>query len=153
MPGVAVIGVGHWGKNHARVYKELCQEGVMDSIQICDADQARVLELSSALGVQGTGDYGQLLNDSKIQAVSIATPSRTHYKIARECVEAGKDVLVEKPMTMDVAEAEELVEIAGKHNRILMVGHVFRYHPAVQELKRRINEGELGKIQTIVSNR
>ncbi len=153
MPGIAVIGIGHWGKNHARVYKELCQEGLADAVQICDVDQARVLELSSALGIHGTSDYQQILDDSKIQAVSIVTPSRTHYKVARECMEAGKDVLVEKPLTMDIAEAEELVRIAGKNNRILMVGHVFRYHPAVQELRRRINEGELGKIQTIISSR
>ena len=152
-PAVAVIGVGNWGKNHARVYKELCQGGVVDTVQVCDADQARVRELSSALGVQGTSDYRQILNDPKIQAISIATPSRTHYQIAKECMEAGKDVLVEKPMTMDVAEAEGLVEIADRNNRILMVGHIFRYHPAVQELKRRIDAGEMGKIQTIISNR
>lgn len=153
MPGIAVIGVGHWGENHARVYNELRLEGVADTVQICDVNQARVLELSSALGIQGTSDYQQVLNDSKIQAVSIVTPSRTHYKIAKECMEAGKDVLVEKPMTMDVDEAEELVRIASKNNRILMVGHIFRYHPAVQELRHRINEGELGKLQTIISNR
>jgi len=153
MPGVAVIGVGQWGKNHARVYKELSQEGAVDSVQICDADQARVLELSSALGIQGTSNYQQVLNDSKVQAVSIVTPSRTHYQIARECMEAGKDVLVEKPMTMDVREAEELVRIANQNNRILMGGHIFRYHPAVQELRRRINQGELGKLQTIIGNR
>jgi UDP-N-acetylglucosamine 3-dehydrogenase len=153
MPGIAVIGVGHWGKNHARVYKELCQEGVANTVQICDVDEARVLELSSALGIQGTSNYRQILNDSEVQAVSIVTPSRTHYKVARECMEAGKDVLVEKPLTMDVAEAEGLVKIASENNRILMVGHVFRYHPAVQELRRRMNEGELGKVQTIISNR
>jgi len=153
MPGVAVIGVGNWGKNHARVYKELCQEGVLDAVQICDADQARVLELSTALGIQGTSDYRQILSDSRIKAVSVATPSRTHYQIARDCMEAGKDVLVEKPMAMDVAEADELVKIASTNNRILMVGHIFRYHPAVQELKRRIEAGELGKIQTMMCNR
>jgi UDP-N-acetylglucosamine 3-dehydrogenase len=153
MPGVAVIGVGHWGRNHARVYKELCLEGIADTVQIYDVNQARVLELSSALGIQGTSNYRQVLNDSKIQAVSIVTPSRTHYQIAKQCMEAGKDVLVEKPMTMDVGEAEELVRIADQNARILMVGHIFRYHPAVQELKRRINEAELGKIQTIISNR
>jgi UDP-N-acetylglucosamine 3-dehydrogenase len=152
-PAVAVIGVGNWGKNHARVYKELCQEGVVDTVQVCDADQARVLELSSSLGIQGTSDYRRILDDSRIQAISIATPSGTHYQIASECMEAGKDVLVEKPMTMDVGEAEELVKIAGRNKRILMVGHIFRYHPAVQELKRRTGAGELGRIQTIISNR
>jgi len=153
MPGIAVIGVGHWGKNHARVYKELCLEGMADTVQICDVSQARVLELSSVLGIKGISSYQQILNESKIQAVSIVTPSRTHYQIAKECMEAGKDVLVEKPMTMDVDEAQELVRIASKNSCILMVGHIFRYHPAVQELRRRINEGELGKVQTIISNR
>jgi UDP-N-acetylglucosamine 3-dehydrogenase len=152
-PAVAVIGVGNWGKNHARVYKELCQEGVVEAVQICDANQARVRELSSALGIQGTSDYRRILDDSRIQAISIATPSGTHYQIASECMEAGKDVLVEKPMTMDVGEAEELVKIAGRNKRILMVGHIFRYHPAVQELKLRIDAKDLGRIQTIISNR
>ena len=153
MPGIAVIGVGHWGKNHARVYNELRLEGVADAVQICDVDEARVIELSSALGIGGTSNYRQILNDSEVQAVSIVTPSRTHYQIAKECMEAGKDVLVEKPLTMDVAEAEGLVKTANKNNRILMVGHVFRYHPAVQELRRRMNERELGKVQSIISNR
>jgi UDP-N-acetylglucosamine 3-dehydrogenase len=153
MTGIAVIGTGHWGKNHARVYKELCQEGVVDSVQICDVDEARVRELSSTLVIQGTSNYQQILNDSEIQAVSIVTPSRTHYKIAKEFMEAGKDVLVEKPLTMDITEAEALVKIADENNRVLMVGHVFRYHPAVQELRRRMNAGELGNVQTIMSNR
>jgi len=153
MPGVAVIGVGHWGENHARVYKELCLEGVVDTVQICDVNQARVSEVSNALGIEDILEYHRLLDGPEIQAVSIATPSRTHYKIAKECMEAAKDVLVEKPMTMDVGEAEELVKIANQNTRILMVGHIFRYHPAVQELKRRINEGELGEVQTIISNR
>jgi len=153
MPGIAVVGVGHWGEKHARAYKELCLEGMAEAVQICDVNQARVLELSSALGIPGASSYQQILNNSKVQAVSIVTPSRMHYKVAKECMEAGKDVLVEKPLTMDVAEAEELVRIANKNNRILMVGHIFRYHPAVQELLRIINEGELGKQQTIISNR
>ena len=153
MPGIAVIGIGHWGKNHARVYKEMCLEGVADAVKICDVNQARISEVSNALGIEDILEYNRILGDPKIQAVSIVTPSRTHYKIAKECMEEGKDVLVEKPMTMDVGEAEELVKIAQQNNRILMVGHIFRYHPAVQELRRRINEGELGKLQTIISNR
>jgi len=153
MPGIAVIGVGHWGENHARAYKELCLEGVADTVQICDVNQARISEVSNALGIEGILEYHRILNDSKVHAASIVTPSRTHYKIAKDCMEAGKDVLVEKPMTMDVDEAEGLVRIANQNNRILMVSHIFRYHPAVQELMRRINEGELGKIQTIISNR
>lgn len=153
MSGVGVIGTGHWGQNHARVYKELRIEGMVDTVRICDLDQARIHRLSSALNIEGTTDYRQMLDDPMIQAVSIVTPSKAHYQIAKEFIEAGKDVLVEKPMTMDVNQAEKLVRIANQNNRILMVGHVFRYHPAVRELKRRIDEGELGEIQNIISKR
>jgi predicted dehydrogenase len=116
-------------------------------------NQGRICDLSSALRIEGTVRYEQILGDPQIQAVSIATPSKTHYEIAKEFIEAGKDVLVEKPMTMDVNEAEQLVKLATQNNRILMAGHIFRYHPAVQELKRRIDERELGEIQNIVSSR
>jgi len=153
MPGVAVIGTGHWGKNHARVYKELWLEGAVDAVKICDLNESRVSEVSSTLDIEGTTDYQQILSDPGIQAVSIVTPSKTHHQIAKEFMQAGKDVLIEKPMTMDVNEAEELVRIANQNKHILMVGHIFRYHPAVQELKRRIDEGELGEIQNIIGIR
>lgn len=153
MTGVAVIGVGHWGKNHARAYKELWQEGVVAQVRICDTDHAALSELGASLGVEGTTDYRGILDDPAVHAASIVAPSPLHYAIARECMEAGKDVLVEKPMTMDVHQAQELVGIAQQNNRILMVGHVFRYHPAVRELKRRLDQGELGSIQTMISNR
>jgi len=98
-------------------------------------------------------DYRSLLEDKEVQAVSIATPSKTHFTLAKEFMEAGKDVLVEKPMTMDIEESEGLVEMAQDRGRVLMVGHIFRYHPAVRELKRRIEAGELGKIQNMVGQR
>lgn len=153
MPGVAVIGTGHWGKNHARLYKELWREGVVDAVKICDADETNLRTIGTTLDLEGTADYREILSDPKIQAVSIATPSRTHYQIAREFMESGKDVLVEKPMTMDTKEAEALVSIATRTNRILLAGHLFRYHPAVSELKRRIDAGELGTIQNMISYR
>lgn len=153
MPGVAVIGAGHWGMNHVRIYKELCLEGLVDIVRVCDLNQARLREVTSALNIEGIAEYQNILDDPEIQAVSIVTPSRTHYQIAKEFIEAGKDVLVEKPMTMDINEAERLVTIANQNSSILMVGHVFRYHPAVRELKHRIDEGELGEIQNIISTR
>jgi predicted dehydrogenase len=153
MPGVAVIGTGSWGKNHARVYKELMAEGVIDSLKIYDADVNRARQLGGDLKVEWVSDYRNVIEDANIQAVSIATPSKTHYKIGKEFMEAGKDILVEKPMTMDIKEAKKLVEIATSHGRILMAGHIFRYHPAVCELKRMINNGELGTIQNIIGNR
>jgi len=153
MTGIAVIGTGHWGQNHARVFKELWQEKAVDKVKLCDIDEARVCDMAKILGIDGTSKYEEILDDPEIQAVSIATPSKTHYSIARKFIEAGKDVLVEKPMTMSIKEAEDLVRLADQNGRILMAGHVFRYHPAVRDLKRRIDEGELGKIQNIISTR
>ena len=153
MLGVAVIGTGHWGKNHARVYKELVSEGMIDSLKICDLDEHRAKQWSETLEVEYTTAYRDVLEDDGIQAVSIVTPSKTHYQLGREFMEAGKDVLVEKPMTMDIDEAKKLVEVAATNNRILMVGHIFRYHSAVCELKRRMDAGELGEVQNIIGNR
>jgi len=153
MLGVAVVGIGHWGRNHARVYKELLSEGVIDGLKICDADENCAREWGRSREVPYLTDYRQLIEDSDIQAVSIVTPSRTHYQLGREFMEAGKDVLVEKPLTMDVDEAKRLIEVAAASGRILMVGHLFRYHPAVCELKRWMDAGELGEIQNLIGNR
>jgi len=153
MPGVAAIGTGQWGKNHARAYKELLSEDAISSLKVCDLDARRARELGDTLGVPWVTDYKALLEDKEVQAVSIATPSKTHYPLARQFMEAGKDVLVEKPMTMDIGEAERLVQVAQDCRRILMVGHIFRYHPAVCELKRRMDAGELGRIQNMIGQR
>lgn len=153
MPGVAVVGTGHWGKNHARIYKELLSEDMIDNLKICDLDERRARQWGEALEVEYVTSYRDLIEDDNIQAVSIVTPSKTHYQIAKELMEAGKDVLVEKPMTMDVDEARRLVEIAANNNRILMVGHIFRYHPAVCELKHMIDAGALGEIQNMIGTR
>lgn len=150
---IGVIGTGYWGKNHVRTYSELADEGVIEDVIICDIDEKRAGELGKTFNIEYLTDYKKLMNNAEIDAVSIVTPSATHYAIAKEFMEAGKDVLIEKPMTMDSREAEELVRISEKTERILMAGHIFRYHPAVRELKRRIDIGELGKIQLISSNR
>ena len=153
MTGIAVIGTGYWGKNHVRTYSELVSEGVIDNVKICDLDEKRARELGEAFNIEYLTDYKELIADPNIDAVSIVTPSHTHYALAKEFMEAGKDVLVEKPMTMDSKEAEKLVKISNDTNQILMVGHIFRHHPAVKELKQRIDQGEFGKIQLISSNR
>ncbi len=153
MPGVAVIGTGHWGKNHARVYKELLSEGVIDSLKICDLDEHRARQWGETLEVEYVTGYRDVIEDDDIQAVSIVTPSKTHYQLGKEFMEAGKDVLIEKPMTMDIEEARKLVDVAADNNRILMVGHIFRYHPAICELKRRIDTDDLGEIQNIIGQR
>jgi len=153
MVGVAAIGTGQWGKNHARVYRELLSEGVISGLKICDLQPDCARQLAQGLGVQWVTDYRALLEDSNVQAVSIVTPSKTHFALAKEFMEAGKDVLVEKPMTMDTRDAENLVQIARQKKRILMVGHIFRYHPAVRELKRRTDAGDFGRIQNMIGQR
>lgn len=153
MVGIGIIGTGYWGKNHARVCCELRSEGIVDAVKICDIDKRRAKEVSDMFGIEYVADYKDIVNDREIQAVSIVTPSSTHYELACEFIEAGMDVLIEKPMTMDVQESRELVKLAKEADCILMAGHIFRYHPAVRELKRRIDTGEFGTIQIILSNR
>ena len=150
---VGVIGTGYWGKNHARIFKELENEGVIEGVEICDVDEKRVSELGKNFGVSYTTDYMSWVDDPRIQAVSIVTPSATHYDVAKTFLEVGKDVFIEKPMTMDSKEARDLVKISGENGGVLMAGHIFRYHPAVLELKRRIDLGELGRIYFLTSDR
>lgn len=153
MTGLAVIGTGGWGKNHVRTFRELMLEGAIDSLTVCDADSNLAGAVGREFEVEHTSDYRRLIEDRSVQAVSIATPSGTHHRLAKEFIEAGKDVLVEKPMTMDIDEATDLVGVAAGSDRILMVGHVFRYHPAVCELKRMMDSGELGDIKNLIGNR
>ncbi|ABE52515.1 Oxidoreductase family protein [Methanococcoides burtonii DSM 6242] len=153
MTGIAVIGTGYWGKNHVRTYSELVAEGIIDHVKICDINEKRAQELGKAFNIEYLTDYKDILSDPDIDAVSIVTPSPTHFPLAKEFMEAGKDVLVEKPMTMDYTEAEKLTEIAKSTGQILMVGHIFRHHPAVKELKNRIDIGEFGNIRMMSSNR
>jgi predicted dehydrogenase len=100
-----------------------------------------------------TPEHRDLFTDPDIEAVVIATPARTHYALAREALEAGKHVLVEKPLAMDSRQAEALIALADERRRVLMVGHIFEYHPAVRKIKSLIDEGELGQVYYIYSTR
>ena len=146
---VAVIGCGYWGKNLVRNFYEL---GVLDTV--CDSD-ANALRLASAQypNIKTTIDIDQVLKSKKIKAVAIATPVVTHYKLAKKAILAGKDVFVEKPLTLTTGEAEELIRLAKKKEKFLMVGHILQYHPAVIKLKELISNGKLGEIRYIYSNR
>src|SRR5438270_12987800 len=145
-----VIGWGYWGPKIARNLDSLPHAMVS---MIADMDATR---LASSTGnfssVQTTTQAGDVFR-SDIDGVVIATPVRTHYRLAREALLHGKHVLVEKPLTADVAEAEDLVALAIKQQRILMVGHTFEYSPAVNELRKLIQGGELGKIYCIEAER
>jgi predicted dehydrogenase len=100
-----------------------------------------------------SSDYRELLGDDELDAVSIVTPSPTHHSISKEFLMSGKDVLVEKPMTMTSDEGRELVDTAGESGKLLMVGHIFRHHSAVQEVRQRIERLDLGDIYYMESNR
>ena len=120
----------------------------------CDADLETLLSYKEEFsGVNFTTSLDDILQNTDIKAVAIATPASTHHEFIKRSLLAGKDVFVEKPLALTVKEGEELVELAGSQNKILMVGHILQYHPAVLKLKSLISDGELGKIQYIYSNR
>lgn len=149
MPQVAVVGAGYWGKNLIRNFHSLNALGA-----ICDSDSERLEAFKQQYPSSKTfRAYSDVLVDESIQAVAIATPAEAHAEGVREALLAGKDVFVEKPLCLSVEEGERLVALARKENRILMVGHLLWYHPAVLKLKELIVAGELGKIQYIYSNR
>ncbi|MEO0091415.1 MAG: Gfo/Idh/MocA family oxidoreductase [candidate division WOR-3 bacterium] len=147
--GIGVIGIGYWGKN---ILRNLYELGVVS--KACDADLKTIEERKKEFpNLEYTENVEVILNDNKITAVAIATPSATHYQLVKKALNAGKDVFVEKPLALNFNHGKELVDLAKKKNKILMVGHILQYHPAVIKLKELIDQGVLGKIQYIYSNR
>src|SRR5437667_1167285 len=146
---VAVVGVGYWGRNLVRNFHQL---GSLATL--CDAE--RSVEESCRYeydNVRFCREFSEVISDSSIDAVALATPAVTHYEMARAALEAGKDVLVEKPLAIDVMHGEALVKLAAAKGRVLMVGHILQYHPAILRLQRLIRDGALGKISYLYSNR
>ena len=120
---------------------------------MCDTRSEALAEANSKYSVETTREFQEILRDPATAAVAIAVPAAQHYAIAKEALLAGKDVYVEKPLALRSSEGEELVRLAALNNRVLMVGHILQYHPAVLELKRLIRSGELGRIQYLHSSR
>jgi UDP-2-acetamido-3-amino-2,3-dideoxy-glucuronate N-acetyltransferase len=149
LPKIAVVGHGYWGKNLVRNFHELGALHV-----VCD-ERAEALDAARARYPQTklSSSYTDLLLDPGVSGIVLATPAVRHFEMARCALLAGKDVFVEKPLALEVAEGAELVDIAAKSGRILMVGHILQYHPAVRELKRLIASGTLGRVEYIYSNR
>jgi len=148
-PNVAVVGVGYWGRNLVRNFHDL---SVLTAV--CDVDGS--VEANHAQrypNVKFYHDFSDLLSDPSVTAVVLATPAVTHYELAKAALEAGKDILVEKPLAIDVQHGEDLVRLARAKGRILMVGHILRYHPAILKLQQLIHDGTLGKINYLYSNR
>jgi predicted dehydrogenase len=123
---IGVIGVGYLGQHHERIYSEL--ENV-ELTAVVDIDKNKADAFAEKYGCKAYYDYKHILNE--VDAVSIVTPTTTHYSIALDCIKAGKDILIEKPITMNVKEAEKLINEAEKRDCIIQVGHLERYNPAV----------------------
>lgn len=141
---IGVIGCGYWGPNLIRNFAE--NENAVLS-WMCDVDEKRLSSLSRRFPASHIStDYKELLNDSSLDAVVIATPVGTHYKLVKEALNAGKHVLVEKPFTANVRDAEELIELANKQNLNVMVDHTFVYTGAVRKIKEIVAKGELGEL-------
>jgi UDP-2-acetamido-3-amino-2,3-dideoxy-glucuronate N-acetyltransferase len=146
---VAVAGMGYWGKNLVRNFHALGALSV-----VCDSNTAVEAACQKEYGkVRFVPEFRDVLSDPSIDAVALATPAVTHYRMARAALEAGKDVFVEKPLAVEVDQGRELVGLAEAQRRILMVGHILRYHPAIVKLKELIQAGSLGKLQCLYSNR
>ena len=146
---IAVVGTGYWGKNLVRNFASI------DSLAaICDLEE-KSLALSEGKypGLKTTNSFLDILSDNSLDAVVISTPAELHYQMVKDSLLADKHVLVEKPLALNMDQGEELLGLSNDRKRILMVGHLLQYHPAVIKLKELVKEGELGKIEYIYSNR
>lgn len=133
MVKVGVIGVGYLGQHHARVLSELSGEtGACRLAAVADADRARAEEIAARYGCRAVGDYREMLD--QVDAVSIVTPTTTHYDVALRCIRAGKDVLVEKPITATIEEADALIRASEAAGVLVQVGHLERFNPVVGAL-------------------
>src|SRR5579884_2155538 len=139
---IGVIGCGYWGAKHIRSLLEL---GLCD-VLACDSDATTLANVRRMYPGIATASTLQDLLQADVTGVIVATPIPSHFDIARQCLVSGKDVLVEKPLTMDLGQAEALVEIAERRRAVLMVGHTFLYHPAVEAVHGLITGDELGDI-------
>lgn len=148
---IGLIGYGYWGKN---ILRNLTEQSLSGTITVCDSNWQRLEMLKSIyFPLHITNNCGDIFKNKEIQAVIIATPTSTHYSLARQALLGGKHVLVEKPLTTSVAEAEELIAIASANNLILMVDHIFLYNPVVRQLKKYITKEFLGSINYIDATR
>lgn len=148
---IAVIGLGYWGPNLLRSFNQLSEAQV---VAICDAEEKQLKKFSQLYPqAKTTTKYAEILSNNEIEAVIIAVPAPLHYQLCKEALLAGKHVFVEKPLALKLDEAEELVALAAKQKKILMVGHLLKYHPAVAKLKEYIDHKDIGEVFYMYSTR
>ena len=146
---IGLIGGGYWGKNLIKDFNSL---SVLHTI--CDINEKALLKYNEKYPhIKTTTKWDDVLNDTNINAVCISLPAEMHYSFAKKSLMANKDVYIEKPITLDIGEAEELIQLAKEKNKILMIGHLLHYHPAIMKIKEMVNAGKIGKVKNIVANR
>jgi len=143
-PNIAVIGAGYWGKKHIEEYVALGAD-----VTAVDLNEDNLKFCTEKYGVKIIKNYKEILADNKIKAISICTPNETHYKIAKDCLNAGKNILVEKPLAMTVEQGGELFDLAKDNSSTLAVGHIFRFNNAINKVKEMIEDYELGEIRIV----
>ena len=149
IPQIALIGCGYWGKNLCRNFHALgALSAVMDA---SESGQATARFIAPNANI--SDNFDAILIDDQIQGIALATPAETHAAFAIQAMRAGKDVFVEKPMALSISDAEAMQKVANETSRILMVGHLLEYHPAVLKLRELIDSGEIGTINYVYSNR
>lgn len=141
---IGIIGLGYWGINYVRLFNELPETNL---IAVCDSNRNILDRINRTYPHVITIDnYDQILEDKNIEAVVISTPATTHFNISKKALTFGKHILVEKPLTTSFEESMQLVDLSKKMNRLLMVGHVFEFNPAIIEIKKKLLKNELGEI-------
>ena len=151
MINLAVVGYGYWGPN---IVRNTMERPELSLWGLCEMNPDRAEKFSARYpGVRTTASFDEVLADPSVDAVSIATPPATHHPLAKRALEAGKHVLVEKPLATSAADAEDLVEIAEREGLVLMPGHTFLYSAAVNKVRDLIESGELGEVYFITSSR
>jgi predicted dehydrogenase len=146
----AVIGVGSMGKNHARVYADI---RAADLVAVVDSNEEVVTPIANKYGIRAYTDYRRMLEAEKPEAVSIAVPTALHEDVASDTMEAGAHILIEKPIAATVEQGQGLIDKAEQLGRKLMVGHIVRFNPAIQLLKKKLDAGELGRIFQVICRR
>ncbi|NJP06013.1 MAG: Gfo/Idh/MocA family oxidoreductase [Chloroflexaceae bacterium] len=149
--GVAFFGFGYWGANYVRIFRELPDSW---DVVLCDVRPERLQEARKRFpGVSLTTHVDEALDMEGVHAAVISTQAQHHHDVARKCLEAGKHVLIEKPITLTSEHAQDLINLAESKKLVLMVGHTFLYNPAVRKVKEYIDQSELGRLYYMYSSR
>ena len=149
MNKICVVGCGYWGKNHISTLNKLGYLGA-----VVDTDQSQLSKFSDKYAnIKIFTSLNNALQDKNLNAFVVASPSATHYPLAREIIKSGKHVLVEKPLALSSKDAHKLIDLAKKNRVNLMVGHVLLFHPAILKMKELIEKNKIGRLQYIYSNR